>query len=158
PPRRSPHCARATLSRTRRAAGSCSWSETPTAIPGNATCSGRRRSSSRPAFPRGGPTEPPRTSSPTAQAARTSRRLRNGCPHRHPLAPPVHCPKPERVPAALSPPYRSSVSGKEVEFYGNRNREVVQRCEGVRVHHTRRGWQGSLRASQQHRRRRLQEP
>src|SRR5207253_10429283 len=41
-------------------------------------------------------------------------------------------------------------------FHGNRNRQVVQRCEGLWLHLARRRWRGSLRPLQRHRRQRLQ--
>src|SRR5438552_1483364 len=41
-------------------------------------------------------------------------------------------------------------------IYGNRNREVVQRRQGLRVHHARRRGQGPVRAPQRNRRQRLQ--
>src|SRR5262249_25424093 len=37
---------------------------------------------------------------------------------------------------------------REVKSYGNWNRQVVQQREGLRVHHTGRRWQGSVRALQ----------
>src|SRR5215217_3304559 len=42
--------------------------------------------------------------------------------------------------------------------HGSRNGQVVQRREGLRVHHPRRGRRAPLRAPQRHRRRGLQEP
>src|SRR5207248_5393226 len=49
-------------------------------------------------------------------------------------------------------------NGREVFFYGKRNRQVVQRRQGLRFHHARGRLKGRVRPPLEHRRRRLQEP